>query len=109
MRASLIPFAIAALALPGCGGSRTTEDALLASKVGRVCTVQFRRGDGLGAGANMPVSPRTSNLNGADTCVTGQLTAVGGGWLVLAAGDAEYCIPRESVLLVEFPKQGAAP
>jgi hypothetical protein len=53
------------LTVPGCNRSTTIEEVdLLASKVGRSCTVQFRRGDGLGAGGGSSVPPTTGSING---------------------------------------------
>jgi hypothetical protein len=43
-------------------------------------------------------------MNGSEVCVTGKLQAVGGGWVVVGADKRDYCIPRESILLIEFGK-----
>ncbi len=94
-----------AFVLCGCTNSPTAvEQTPLAGKIGQNCTVQFRRGDGLGAGGSVPVPPTTNAMNGADVCVSGKLQTVGGGWVVVEAINKEYCIPRESILMIEFGK-----
>jgi hypothetical protein len=69
---------------------------------GKMCTVQFRRGDALGSGAPLPVSPLAGNINGADTAVTGKLKAALDEWIVIEQGAAELWIPKASVLLIRF-------
>ena len=101
MRGSAALLVGVIVAASGCGGFSAGEDPL-AARIGRACSVQFRRGDGLGAGDGNPVPPTTSNINGADVSVNGKLMAVGGGWVTVVAGKVEYCIPRESILLIEF-------
>jgi|SRR5579864_6148220 len=92
-------------ALCGCSNSQpAVEQTPLAGKFGQNCTVQFRRGDGLGAGGSVPVSPTTNAQNGAEVCVSGKLQAVKGSWIVVEADNSEYYIPRESILLVQFNK-----
>jgi hypothetical protein len=66
--------------------------------------VQFRRGDGLGAGGSLPVPPTTNAMNGADVSVSGKLQAMAGGWIVVGTDNWEYCIPQESILLIQFNK-----
>jgi hypothetical protein len=58
----------------------------------------------LGAGGSVPVPPTTNAMNGAEVCVSGKLQAVAGGWIVVGTDNWEYCIPRESILLVQFNK-----
>ena len=87
--------------LSGCGGP-VVETNPLRAKIGRSCTVQFRRGDGLGAGGVLPVSPTTSGINGAEVSVYGKLSEVGDGWITIVAEKVEYNIPRESILLIAF-------
>jgi hypothetical protein len=92
-------------ALYGCSNSQpAVEQTPLTGKIGQNCTVQFRRGDGLGAGGSAPVPPTTNAANGAEVCVSGKLQAVVGRWIVVELDNSEYYIPRESVLLVQFNK-----
>jgi len=95
----------AAVLLGGCGEGETT----LASKTGSFCTVQFRRGDALGAGSSIPVPPTISAMNGAEVCVVGTLTRVTHDWILVTSKDnavvKEYHIPTEAILLVEFQKR----
>jgi hypothetical protein len=105
MRAAMISAALFAIVVSGCNNPQPVpEKPPLAEKIGRKCTIQFRRGDGLGAGGNQPVPPTTGNINGADVCVSGELRAVSGGWIAVESGNTEYCIPREAILLVQFDK-----
>jgi hypothetical protein len=69
---------------------------------GKLCTVQFRRGDALGAGAPLPVNPLSNNINGAETSVSGKLKAALDEWIVIEQGAAELWIPKASVLLTRF-------
>jgi len=95
----------AAVLLGGCGEGETT----LASKIGSWCTVQFRRGDALGAGGGTPVPPTTHAMNGAAVCVSGTLTRVTHDWILVTSTDnavvRDYHIPTEAILLVEFQKR----
>ena len=70
---------------------------------GRTCTVQFRRGDALGGAGSLPVSPLTSNINGADTAISGKIRRVTEEWIVMdRANGTEIWIPKSAVLLVQF-------
>jgi hypothetical protein len=105
MRAVTVFVFGVAFALCGCSNSpNAVEQNPLAGKIGQNCTVQFRRGDGLGAGGSAPVPPTTNAMNGAEVCVSGKLQTAGGGWIVIGADKTEYCIPRESILLIQFNK-----
>lgn len=92
---------VMAVALAGCGGA---EKPALADRIGQHCTVQFRRGDALGRAGDLPVSPTAGNINGADVRVRGTLKAVSANWVTVEDESAEYRIPRESILLVQFDK-----
>ena len=95
----------AAISLSGCGHNQSAaEKNPLTAKIGKDCVVQFRRGDGLGTAADIPVSPTTGNQNGADVQVQGKLESVSGGWVVLGQDNKECWIPRESILLIQFSK-----
>jgi hypothetical protein len=105
-------FGVTTIVLTTFGGcavedSATQATAALRSKVGYLCTVQFRR-DALGAAGN-PVPPTTGTFNGAETQLSGLLKDIKGDYLVLEVprqGDpknaVEYWIPRHSVLLLEW-------
>lgn len=54
----------------------------LKQHVGDFCVVQFRR-DALGAGANLPISPSTGEINGASVTLRGKLLAAEGEGLVI--------------------------
>ena len=68
---------------------------------GRQCTVQFRR-DALGAAANLPISPLTDGINGADTTVAGILKHTSDEWVILDRGGKEIWIPKSVILLMHF-------
>ncbi|MCP5517241.1 MAG: hypothetical protein H7A45_08305 [Verrucomicrobiales bacterium] len=76
--------------------------------IGAQCTVQFQR-DALGAGASLPISPRTNNINGADTSVSGALKQFTAEWIVLDSGGREIWIPKTVVLLIEVESASATP
>jgi hypothetical protein len=104
MRVALLLCAIT-LALCGCSGSQNPgEQSPLSAKIGQNCTVQLRRGDGLGAASGSPVPPTTNAHNGAEVCISGKLQAVAGSWIVVGADNRAYYIPRESILLIEVSK-----
>jgi hypothetical protein len=105
MRVITALAAIVGALVCGCDNSQpVVEKPLLAEKVGQDCIVQFRRGDGLGAGGGNPIPPTTTNYNGADIGVRGKLRAVSGGWIAVESAGTEYCIPRESILMIQFSK-----
>lgn len=105
MRAVTVLAALFVVLLSGCNnGQPVNEKPPLVEKVGQNCTVQFRRGDALGAGGGLPVSPTAGTTNGAEVSVNGKLRAVSGSWITIESGGTEYCIPFESILLVQFTK-----
>lgn len=67
---------------------------------GKSCVVQFRR-DALGAAANLPISPTTGSINGAQTSVSGVLRATNDDWIVLDRGGQQIWIPKSVVLLIQ--------
>jgi hypothetical protein len=89
-----ISLALACL-LSGC----ERPDAPLL-KAGSPCTVQFRR-DALGAGANLPISPMTSGINGAETALSGTLKRATPDWIVIEMSGREITIPKSVILLIE--------
>jgi hypothetical protein len=70
--------------------------------IGKNCIVQFRRGDALGSGANLPVAPLTGSINGAETSIAGALRNVTEEWLVIEANGANIWIPKSAILLVQM-------
>jgi hypothetical protein len=79
--------------------------------VGDSVTVQFRR-DALGGGANLPVSPMSYGINGADVCIIGKVEKVQPGWLSVRVVknnetvngkpvESVVCVPLQSILLIE--------
>lgn len=68
---------------------------------GTKCAVQFRR-DALGAAANLPVSPDTDNINGAQVSLTGTLKSMNADWIVVTQGKTDYWIARDSVLMLKI-------
>lgn len=76
----------------------------LEAKVGKTCTIQFRRGDALGGGGSTPVPPTTDNMNGAQVSMSGTLAAVEGDSILvkLPGQSTEIWIPRASILLIKF-------
>ena len=105
MRTVSAILATVTIILGGCSNPPSVaEKPPFAQKIGQNCTVQLRRGDGLGAGGDVPVSLTTANINGADVSVKGKLRAVADGWIAIEAENTEYCIPREAILLVQFNK-----
>ena len=100
-RAALL-LCLIATTTAGCGGGAPLEKNPLSAKIGRPCTVQFRRGDGLGAGGGLPVSPTTGSINGAEVSLNGKLAEFDDGWVTIATANAEHVIPRESILLISF-------
>ena len=72
MRSTFLFLAAAVLVCAGCGDSTGT----FAGKIGKSCTVRFRRGDALGAGGGNAISPTTDVANGAELNVWGELGSV---------------------------------
>ena len=103
MRAIAVIVMMGVLGIGGCSGSQhVVEEPPFIDKVGQACIVQFRRGDALGAGGELPVTFATDNVNGVDVSVRGTLRAVSREWVVIQSRESEFCIPRESILLVRF-------
>jgi hypothetical protein len=99
-RQVLLSLVLAAMAAAiGCEGS-SQPDPELSGRIGENCTVFFCH-DALGMAAGAPASPTTGNHNGADLALTGKLLKANGGWIAIAAGKAEYTIPKEAILVVE--------
>lgn len=86
--------------LAGCA-DRTRERSPLQSQIGKNCVVYFRR-DALGMAADIPSSPTTGRLNGADVQQVGQLMESSAEWVVLNLHGQVYHIPRAAILMIEF-------
>jgi len=88
MRA-VLNFADLSVSLPsGCSNPQP-----LAEKVGQNCTVQFRRGDALGAGGDLTVSPTTNGINVATVSVSGRLRAASVDWIAVESGNRGSASP----------------
>jgi hypothetical protein len=84
---------------PGAGAAAGIPKALK-EQIGKACTVQFRR-DALGAAMDLPVSPTTGGINGADVTVAGTLEAVDNEWLVVKSGSQGLFIRQSAVLVIQ--------
>ena len=107
-----------ALGLSGCNssnGAPTTSASEVSPRVpgappaGAHCTVQFRR-DMLGSHSDLPISPLTDGINGANVSVSGRLLRTDDQWIVLArkhhetGAEYELWIPRDNVLLLQIAR-----
>jgi len=88
-------------------GAATGLPKVLKQQIGRRCTVQFR-GDALGAAADLPVSPTTGNINGADVSISGTLETVEGEWLAIKSGSRAQFIPQTAVLMIQVELESNA-
>ena len=88
------------MVLAGCAADSSRSAAVLAAKVGKQGTVQFRR-NLLGAASNSAISPTAGAVNNVEFSVSGTLSQVTDGWVILSAGQRDYCIPRENILLLD--------
>jgi len=73
--------------------------------IGKDCVIQFRRGDALGGASNLPVSPITGSINGAQTSMAGKLRNVTEEWIVIESNASTYWIPKASILLIQLGNQ----
>jgi len=95
-------------------------------KPGTRCTVQFRRGDALGSGADIPVNPATNIINGAVVSMNGTLVAINheaiilervnvnrteyeSGEITIQTNTDHVWIPKSSILLIQYKIQEAQP
>jgi hypothetical protein len=69
--------------------------------IGKNCTVQFKR-DLLGTARDLPVSPMTGSINGAETSVSGKLKFVTSEWVVITQNERDIWIQKSTVLLMQF-------
>jgi hypothetical protein len=96
MKINTVLVLLAALTFAGCGKTPPT---------GKEVRIQLRRGDALGAAANLPLSPRTFSVNGAETGLSGKIVKVTEEWVVLDTMDvppSRIWIPKASILLIEY-------
>lgn len=109
-------FGLVASALCGCNidvgnapatGAAAGVPKALKEQIGRSCTVQFRR-DALGAAAELPVSPTTGTINGAQVSVSGRLESVDRDWVVIKSGSKGLFIPQSTVLMIQVELEGGA-
>lgn len=80
---------------------RESKKPVIAGKAGKECTVQFRRGDALGANTSTRVHPTSDSTH---VCLKGELVSQEGEWVVVASGEKEYHIPRDAILMIAFDK-----
>ncbi len=92
------------LASLGCAESQPTP-APLASRVGSQCAVYIRP-EVLGMASDLPMSARSSGLNGATTTLNGQLTQIGADWIVVETQGEAIHIPQACILMLSFGKTG---
>jgi len=91
------------LALAACGGPADHLPAPPSD--GASITVQIRR-DALGGGANLPVPPTTTVMNGASVAIRGTLVERAGEWIVVDAEGMRHWIHVDSVLLISARSDG---
>ena len=74
--------------------------------IGKMCTIQFRRGDALGGAGNLPVAPTANSINGSATSIVGKLRSVSDEWLVVeGVNQSVIWVPKAAVLLVQVPNE----
>lgn len=94
-------FFVVAIVIAGCNQVQNrTEQAELSQWIGENVRVQFRR-DALGAAANLPISPKTGEINGASTTLVGTLLNVYSTSIIIEENTRQKWIPREVILYIE--------
>lgn len=98
------PFAL--LMIAGCnieaGNNIAVARPLLKEKIGKECTIQFRR-DALGAATEIPVPVNSDQHNGAQLSLSGRLKTYNQDGAMLEHDNMQSWIPAESILLIRFP------
>jgi len=89
----------ATMLLTGCDSATAAGSS--SPPTGKTCTIQFRR-DALGAAASLPVSPLASNINGAETAISGTLKSTTSEWVLLERGGKDVWVPKSVILLIQF-------
>ena len=97
---------IALLVMAGCnieaGNNIAVARPLLKDKIGKECTIQFRR-DALGAATEIPVPVNSDQHNGAQLSISGRLKIYNQDGAMLEHDSMQSWIPAESILLIRFP------
>lgn len=93
---ALIPF------LSACSEKRPAAEN---PPTGREATIQFRRGDGLGGGGDLPVNPTAHAINGGKVSLSGKIIKIEGDWVVVEVAREEIWIPKASILLIQYDMQ----
>ena len=88
------------LAFTGCADT-AHKPAPIEAQVGQNCIVYFRR-DALGMAADLPASPLTDSVNGAEVNQAGQLMSVSADWIVINLHGRVFHIPQAAILMIEF-------
>lgn len=88
------------LAFTGCADT-AHKPAPGEAQVGQNCIVYFRR-DSLGMAADLPASPLTGSVNGAEVEQAGQLMSVSADWIVINLHGRVFHIPQAAILMIEF-------
>ena len=113
MRSTLFLFCAFIAAAAGCTQTTSTPHSGESRRIdltdpshppvgqGLICTLQFKR-DLLGAGANLPISPMTTNINGAQVSIRGKLVRFDREWVVLEAEGQTLWVPTQNVLLLQW-------
>ena len=93
----LIASVIAVALLCSCSSN---HKSYLKGKLGKPCTVQFKR-NALG-GASLPVLPTTNTINGAVVSISGTLKKIDKDAVIISDGTTTYWIPKDSILLIQI-------
>jgi hypothetical protein len=101
LQTTLACIATIVVILPLTGCDRATAADRPAASPGKSCNVQFRR-DALGAAMNLPVSPMTGGINGADTAISCTFKSTREDWVIVDRAGKELWIPKSVILLIEF-------
>lgn len=102
MRIIVVTVLLLLAATSGCDQqTNASSRAATTPPVGSNCSVQFRR-DLLGATMDLPISPMTSSIDGAQVNVHGTLVDINAEWVILDRSGTTLWIPRENVLLLSF-------
>jgi hypothetical protein len=104
----LLPLVLVLMPLAACNidaSTNSTSSHPLSSRKGDACKVQLRR-DALGAKAALPIPPTTDVFNGAEVSVSGELRKISNSGVLLEAAGEDIWIPSDSILLLQFPKDG---
>ena len=88
------------MTLAGCADT-AHRPAPVEAQVGQNCIVYLRR-DALGMAADLPASPLTGSVNGAEVTQVGQLMEVGADWIVINHHGRAFHIPQATILMIEF-------